>query len=119
VLENQGGRKDKRCKAEERAGSTQSVAAHEPTCSYVGGSAGQELWIFQNDGTPWGLWAAAPNATAASMSATVELTTCYRHTASCTDNHEGGSDGSEVSTHLELVQLGPGLGLIGGCSMQL
>ena len=85
---------------------------NQPTCSYVGGSNRPEMWIFQNDGTPLDFWEAARNATAASVTATVELTTCYRHTLSCKDDHEGSSDGSTVSTHLELVQLtGDGLGI--------
>ena len=79
----------------------------EPTCSYIGGS--QELRIFQNDGTPLQMWSAAPSATAASVSATVEVTVCYHQTSSCPDNHEGGTGGSTVLTHLELDQLGPGL----------
>ena len=83
----------------------------QPTCSYVGGSTPPELWIFQNDGTHLDFWEAARNATAASVSATVTLTTCHHATASCTDDHEGSSDGSTVSTHLELVQLTPGLGI--------
>ena len=83
----------------------------QPTCSYVGGSTPPELWIFQNDGTHLDFWEAARNATAASVSATITLTTCHHATASCTDDHEGSSDGSTVSTHLELVQLTPGLGI--------
>jgi hypothetical protein len=83
----------------------------QPTCSYVGGSTPPELWIFQNDGTHLDFWEAARNATAASVSATVTLTTCYHSTRSCTDDHKGSSDGSTVSTHLELVQLTPGLGI--------
>ena len=83
----------------------------QPTCSYVGGSTSPELRIFQNDGTHLDFWEAARNATVASVSATVTLTTCYHDTHSCTDDHKGSSDGSTVSTHLELVQLTPGLGI--------
>jgi hypothetical protein len=78
----------------------------EETCNYLG--VGQELQIFQNDGSPPQMWQAAPSATAASVNATVEVTVCYHQTTSCLDNHEGGTGGSTVLTYLELDQLDPG-----------
>jgi hypothetical protein len=77
------------------------------TCSYVDGST--ELRIFDNDGTLFEPWSAADNATTASVSATVELTTCD-HGTSCPANHRGDSGGSKVSTHLEFDQYRPGVG---------
>jgi hypothetical protein len=75
-----------------------------PTCTYLGGPMGpQWSYLFYNDSTPRYAWTAADNATLASATANVELTTCG-HTLSC-GGSKFDSDGSTVVSHLEAVQL--------------
>ena len=75
-----------------------------PTCLYLGpGEARARSYLLYDDGSARSTWTAADNATSASATANLELTTCG-HTASC-GGRRGDSNGSTVSSHLEVVQL--------------
>jgi len=74
------------------------------TCLYLGpGEKRSSANLFRDDGTPAQVWTAAVNATTASATANVELTTC-NHTRSC-GGRRGDDDGSTVVSHLDAVQL--------------
>ena len=84
-------------------------------CLYLGGASGQQdVYEFDNDGSPNQLWTPA-DTDAAFISAQDSLlvTTCYYGTHSCTsDNSEGwwtsiwdDPGGTRVLSHLELIQL--------------
>jgi hypothetical protein len=70
-----------------------------------------ESYVFYNDGSPVKLWQAASSAAFVDASATLEVTTCYDGTKSCSDGNRGGSDGTVVDSHLELIQLNSTLGV--------
>jgi beta-lactam-binding protein with PASTA domain len=75
-----------------------------PTCTYLGDPNGLNVsYLLYNDGTARSTWTAADNATKASATANVELTTC-RHTASC-GTRRGELTGTQVVSHLEAMQL--------------
>ncbi|MFJ9622038.1 hypothetical protein [Streptomyces sp. NPDC101181] len=77
-------------------------------CTYVGdGAAAREAWVFHDDGTPVHTWQAHPDAVTVSAQANVELTTCYRGTASCASTMHVYPRGRNavVHTRFELVQL--------------
>ncbi|MFE3601451.1 hypothetical protein ACFXP3_15195 [Streptomyces sp. NPDC059096] len=78
------------------------------SCTYVGsGPARRDAWVFYDDGTPVHQWRARPDAATVSARANVELTTCYRGTASCADAMEAYPRGKNavVDTRLEFIQL--------------
>ena len=75
-----------------------------PSCTYLGDPNGPtSTYVFYTDGTPQSMWTAADDATLASATANVEVTTC-RHTASCGGRRYDG-DGTTVSSRLEVIQL--------------
>lgn len=85
-------------------------------CLYLDGASKlQQLYVFQNDGSPAETWKAPDDAAFVSASDSLMLTTCGYHTKACTaDNRQGfwsfhlwdrGVDGTHVDTHLELTQL--------------
>jgi hypothetical protein len=91
------------------------------SCLYLGGASGQQqLYVFDNDGSPPKVWDATSDA-AGNLPAFVDasdslmLTTCYYGTDSCTGaNSEGwwthiwdDPGGTAVDSHLELIQLNP------------
>lgn len=77
-------------------------------CTYVGGGAARrDAWVFYDDGTPVHKWQAHPDAVSVSAQANVELTTCYRGTASCAETmqvHPRGRN-AVVDTRFEFIQL--------------
>ncbi|SCF01235.1 hypothetical protein [Micromonospora mirobrigensis] len=78
------------------------------TCTYVGAGT-SSAWVFYNDGTPVYKWTAATTATSVQALATLELTTCYTGTSSCTSGIAGyekprGTD-AVVDVRLEFIQL--------------
>jgi PASTA domain len=85
-------------------------------CLYLDGASNlQQLYVFQNDGSPAKAWKAPDDAAFVSASDSLMLTTCDYGTKSCTkDNSQSkwskywwdiGVDGTYVDTHLELTQL--------------
>lgn len=77
-------------------------------CTYVGdGAAAQDAWVFYRDGTPVQKWQAHAAATTVSAQANVELTTCYKGTASCADTMEEYARGRNavVDLRFEFIQL--------------
>jgi PASTA domain len=82
-----------------------------PTCTYLGPTGLFQSWVFYNDGSPINWWAAAGNAAFAEVSATLEVTTCYHGTRSCTASNWGSSSQSVVTSHLEFIQLNSTLGV--------
>jgi hypothetical protein len=85
-------------------------------CLYLDGASKlQQLYVFQNDGSPAETWKAPDDAAFVSASDSLMLTTCGHYTNACTaPNRQGwwsfhvwdrGVDGTSVDTHLELTQL--------------
>ncbi|MCH0541980.1 hypothetical protein I3F58_20900 [Streptomyces sp. MUM 203J] len=77
-------------------------------CTYVGdGTAAQDAWVFYRDGTPVQKWQAHPAAATVSAQANLELTTCYKGTASCADTMEEYARGRNavVDLRFEFIQL--------------
>ncbi|MCW3845196.1 hypothetical protein ONA70_34540 [Micromonospora yasonensis] len=77
------------------------------TCTYIGAGT-STAWVFYNDGTPVYKWNADANATSVQALATLELTTCYAGTASCTgvDAYEKPlGTNSVVDIRFEVIQL--------------
>jgi hypothetical protein len=85
-------------------------------CLYLDGASSlQQVYVFQNDGSPAKIWQAPGNAAFVSANDSLMLTTCDYGTHSCTaDNSQSwssryiwdrGVDGTYVDTHLELIQL--------------
>ncbi|MGW6654522.1 hypothetical protein ACWGA4_32555 [Streptomyces rubiginosohelvolus] len=77
-------------------------------CTYVGGGAAHPAaWVFYDDGTPVYKWQAHPDAVSVSAQANLELTTCYKGTASCATAMEVYPRGKNavVDTRFEFVQL--------------
>ncbi len=85
-------------------------------CLYLAGASNlQQLYVFDNDGSPANLWTAASDAAFVDASDSLMLTTCFYGTSSCTaDNSQSwwshyvwdiGVDGTAVDTYLELIQL--------------
>ncbi|WP_405390866.1 hypothetical protein OG596_25200 [Streptomyces sp. NBC_01102] len=78
------------------------------SCTYVGdGATDPDAWVFYDDGTPVHQWKADTSATAVTAQANVELTTCYKGTASCADGMDKYERGTNavVDTRFEFVQL--------------
>jgi PASTA domain len=85
-------------------------------CVYLGGASGQQqVYEFENDGSPVQSWQAPEDAAFVDASDSLMVTTCYYDTGSCTaDNSESwwnhifdNPGGSVVQSHLELIQLNP------------
>lgn len=77
-------------------------------CTYVGGGqARRDAWIFYDDGTSVHQWQAHPSAATVSARANVELTTCYKGTASCAVAMQAYPRGENavVDTRFEFIQL--------------
>ena len=85
-------------------------------CLYLDGASNlQQLYVFQNDGSPAKTWKAPDNAAFVSASDSLMLTTCGHYTKACTKaNRQGwwsfhvwhrGLDHTYVDSHLELTQL--------------
>ncbi len=83
-------------------------------CLYLDGASNlQQLYVFDNDGSPPKVWEAPSDAAFVDASDSLMLTTCYYGTGSCTsDNSESwwthlvdNPIGTVVDSHLELTQL--------------
>ncbi|MET7364675.1 hypothetical protein ABZS61_02405 [Streptomyces sp. NPDC005566] len=78
------------------------------SCTYVGeGAVDPDAWVFYDDGTPVHKWKADSTATSVTAQANVELTTCYKGTASCADGMDQYARGTNavVDTRFDFVQL--------------
>ncbi|MEU5410818.1 hypothetical protein [Streptomyces clavifer] len=75
-------------------------------CTYVGDGAA-DAWIFYDDGTPPIKWKADPSAVTVTAQANLELTTCYKGTASCADTREEYARGKNAVADIrfEFIQL--------------
>ena len=91
------------------------TAAHgASSCLYLAGATNQQqIYIFQDDGSPASAWEADSKAAFVDANDSLLLTTCDYGTTSCTsDNTEGwwnyltdNPGGTTVQSHLELIQL--------------
>ncbi|UWE08371.1 hypothetical protein [Actinacidiphila bryophytorum] len=75
------------------------------SCTYLGGPHPVQSFLLQDDSSAVKPWTAAPNAATADFSAVAGLTSCFHGTASCLSTDWGDSSGSQVTSHLEVVQL--------------
>ena len=95
------------------------------SCLYLAGATNQQqIYIFENDGSPDQVWQADSKAAFVDASDSLLLTTCDYGTHSCTpDNTEGwwnyitdNPGGTMVQSHLELIQLDPDGGVCNSTS---
>jgi hypothetical protein len=103
----------------DKDGDTSPIPANGySACLYLAGASNlQQIYIFDDDGSPTKVWEAASDAAFVDASASIMLTSCFYNTSSCPSDQsqsfwshyvvDVGVDGGTVDTHLELIQLNP------------